>query len=212
MSRLKSIVFDLGGVIMTLDQSQAVRRFEEIGVVDAAARLDPYAQSGFFGDLEEGKISADDFRRMVSDVAGHEISAEQCAYAWQGYAVDVPRRNLDFLIDLRREGRRVSLLSNTNPFMMQWAMSEKFSDDGHSLDYYFDAMYLSYREQLMKPGEAIFLRMLQGENALPNEVLFIDDSPRNVATARSLGIHTMQPENGTDWTGDLRKLIDEIEK
>lgn len=61
------MLFDLGGVIITLDQSQAIRRFEELGVPDAAQRLDPYQQSGIFGQLEEGMISAEDFRRELSN-------------------------------------------------------------------------------------------------------------------------------------------------
>ena len=42
---IKNIVFDLGGVIMTIDQSQAVRRFKELGLEDAEQRLDPYTQA-----------------------------------------------------------------------------------------------------------------------------------------------------------------------
>lgn len=39
---IKNIVFDLGGVIMTIDQSEAVRRFRSLGLEDAEKRLDPY--------------------------------------------------------------------------------------------------------------------------------------------------------------------------
>lgn len=53
--KIKNIMFDLGGVIMTIDQPSAVKRFKEIGLEDAERRLDPYTQSGIFGDLEEGK-------------------------------------------------------------------------------------------------------------------------------------------------------------
>ena len=48
---IKNIMFDLGGVIMTIDQPSAVKRFKEIGLEDADRRLDPYTQSGIFGDL-----------------------------------------------------------------------------------------------------------------------------------------------------------------
>ena len=41
---IKTVIFDLGGVIITLDQSQAVRRFEKLGLNDAAMRLDAYTQ------------------------------------------------------------------------------------------------------------------------------------------------------------------------
>ena len=47
---IKTIAFDLGGVVVTLDQPQAVNRFKEIGLADAEQRLDPYKQTGIFGD------------------------------------------------------------------------------------------------------------------------------------------------------------------
>ena len=56
MAKVKNIMFDLGGVIMTIDQPSAVRRFKEIGLKDAEKRLDPYTQSGIFGGLEEGSV------------------------------------------------------------------------------------------------------------------------------------------------------------
>ena len=42
--------------------------------------------------------------------------------------------------------------------------------------------------------------MLDGQEARPEETLFIDDSQKNVETAANLGIHTVCPENGQDWT------------
>lgn len=56
--KIKNIIFDLGGVILTLDHAQAVSRFEELGLKDAASRLDAYTQTGIFGALEMGEISA----------------------------------------------------------------------------------------------------------------------------------------------------------
>ena len=62
---IKNIVFDLGGVIMTIDQEEAVRRFKELGLANAERHLDPYTQTGIFGDIEEGKITAEDFRITI---------------------------------------------------------------------------------------------------------------------------------------------------
>ena len=83
---IKTIAFDLGGVVITIDQPRAVSRFKEIGLADAEQRLDPYTQTGIFGDLEHGLITAEDFRVELGKLIGHEVSVEQCAYAWQGYA------------------------------------------------------------------------------------------------------------------------------
>ena len=48
---IKNIVFDLGGVIMTLDPAEALRRFKALGLSDAERYLDAYTQSGIFGNL-----------------------------------------------------------------------------------------------------------------------------------------------------------------
>ena len=200
---IKTIVFDLGGVVFAQNYEKAVSHFEEIGVGDARRLLDPFAQAGFFGDLESGRITADEYRRELSKLAGRELTVKDCVYAWTGYVDHLPKRNLEALRRLRNEGYRLVLLSNTNPFMMMWAMSPEFDGEGHSLRDYFDACYLSYECRLMKPDPAIFQLMLTRENILPEETLFLDDSELNIEAARALGIHTICPKDNADWTAEL---------
>lgn len=204
---IKNIVFDLGGVIMTLDPAEALRRFKVLGLSDAERYLDAYTQSGIFGNLEEGKITAEDFRSKLSSLTGHELTFDECKHAWLGYRKDVPQRNLDLLKELRAKDYRLILLSNTNPFMMDWALSSEFDGKGSSLNDYFDALYLSYRLGIMKPAPDFFRQVLDNENILPEETLFVDDGPRNVEAAGKLGFITMCPDNGSDWTGELRSLL-----
>ena len=130
---IKTILFDMGGVVITLNQQQAIERFKALGLHDAEQRLDAYTQQGIFGDLEAGKISEEDFRRELSLLVGHELSWEECRHGWLGYCGGVPQRNLDKMAELRKRGYRVVLLSNTNPFMMSWVMSDEFDGQGHSL-------------------------------------------------------------------------------
>ena len=204
---IKTIAFDLGGVIITIDQPQAISRFKEIGATQVEDYLNPYTQTGIFGDLEHGLISAEEFRVALGELVGKEFTYEQCAYAWQGYAKDVPQRNLDIVMRLRQEGYRVVLLSNTNPYMMDWAMSPAFDGKGHPLSYYFDYCYLSYQLKKMKPSEDIFREVLRQEQTFPGEVLFVDDGSRNVAAASQIGFRTFCPENGSDWTEEIYKFI-----
>ena len=204
---IRNIIFDLGGVVITLDQSQSVRRFEALGLKDAEQRLNAYTQEGIFGDLEGGKIDAETFRIELNKLTGREATHEECAFAWQGYAKEVPERNLDALIRLRQEGYRLILLSNTNPYLMEWVMSDAFDGRGHGVDYYFDAMYLSYEMKVMKPSQEIFHRLLMSEQVSPSECLFLDDGPRNVAAASQMGMRTYCPENGADWTQEIYNYI-----
>lgn len=209
MKMISTIIFDLGGVIITLDQQQAQKRFEDLGLTDVAKRLDPYTQQGIFGDLEEGKISAETFRKELSLLVGHEVTFEQCCYAWQGYAKELPQRNLDVLRKLKAEGYRLILLSNTNPFMMEWVDSPRFDGHGHGIRDYMDACYLSFQMKVMKPNSLFFHKVLMAEQVSPSECLFVDDGPRNVAAASQMGIRTFCPENGADWTVDIFNYLKE---
>lgn len=202
-SNITHVVFDLGGVVFRLDKMVAIKRFQEIGVANVEQFLDDYAQKGIFGDLEEGTLTAEQYRDELSRIVGKQLTMEQLEYAWTGYAAELYQRNFDALLHLRREGFPVALLSNTNPFMMRWARSSAFDGSGHGLDHYFDRLYLSYEMRMMKPSPEIFLAMIEGEQTSPDNILFIDDSARNCQAAEALGIHTLNPENGGDWRGEV---------
>ena len=207
MKQIKNIAFDLGGVVIALSYEQAVRRFEEIGLKDARQHLDAFHQRGIFGDLERGIISTEEFRIELGKLIGREVTYDECLYAWHGYVEYVPQKNLQMLLKLRQLGYKVCLLSNTNPFMMQWAMSNELDGNGHSMDYYFDNLYLSYKYKYMKPSPEIFKIMLEGQQSSAEETLFIDDGQKNVEAAKELGMKTLFPENNEDWTEPLAKLL-----
>lgn len=204
---IKTIAFDLGGVIVTIDHDEALRRFREIGVADADQVLNPYAQAGIFGDLERGRISEEDFCRKLSRQVGKTLTWEECRYAWMGYIREVPQRNLDLLERLRSRGYRLILASNTNGFIQQWADSEGFSAAGLPLSHYFDRMYRSYEMEEMKPSDRFFHHILSHERTLPSTMLFIDDGARNCVTASELGMRTLCPDNGSNWTGMLEQYL-----
>ena len=204
---IRNIAFDLGGVVIALSYEQAVKRFEEIGLSDARKHLDAFCQQGIFGDLEKGLITPEQFRTEISRLVGRELSHDECRYAWHGYVEAVPQRNLQMLLRLRQLGYKVCLLSNTNPYMMQWAMSNEFDGNGHSIEYYFDHLYLSYQCKQMKPSLEIFRMMLEGQQSTPEETLFIDDGQKNIEAAKALGIQTLFPKNNEDWTDPLAKLL-----
>lgn len=208
MKQIKNIAFDLGGVVIALSYEQAVRRFEEIGLKDARQHLDAFHQRGIFGDLERGIITTEEFRIELGKLIGREVTYDECLYAWHGYVEYVPQKNLQMLLKLRQLGYKVCLLSNTNPFMMQWAMSNEFDGNGHSMDYYFDNLYLSYKYKYMKPSPEIFKIMLEGQQSSAEETLFIDDGQKNVEAAKELGMKTLFPENNEDWTEPLAKLLE----
>ncbi len=204
---IRNIAFDLGGVVIALSYEQAVKRFEEIGLSDARKHLDAFCQQGIFGDLEKGVITPEEFRTEISRLVGRELSHDECRYAWHGYVEAVPQRNLQMLLRLRQLGYKVCLLSNTNPYMICLLYTYEFDGNGHSIEYYFDNLYLSYQCKQMKPSPEIFRMMLEGQQSTPEETLFIDDGQKNIEAAKALGIQTLFPKNNEDWTEPLAKLL-----
>lgn len=200
MNNITHIAFDMGGVVLHIDHEQAVSRFEEIGVADARMFLNPYHQQGLFGQLEGGQISAEEFVTELSRLIGKPLTHEQCLYAWLGYLKGIPQSHFDALSRLRKQGYRICLLSNTNPFFFEWAESEAFDGHGKSIRDYFDSIYVSFQCKLMKPSREIYEHVLRSEGIRPEQLLFIDDSERNTKAAAELGIQTMHVDTNADWT------------
>ena len=207
---IRNIAFDLGGVVITIDPQQAKQRFIETGFKNMDSRLNSYTQSGYFGELEDGTITASDFIAKASAEVGRQLSFDDCKYCWLGYRKEVPKRNLDKMQALRRQGYRVIILSNTNPFMMDWAEKGNFDSLGHTLDDYADAVYKSYEMRVMKPSPLAFRFMLEHEHISAGETLFLDDGKANIDAAATLCINTLLVENGRDWTGLLDDTLSQL--
>ena len=204
---ITNVVFDFGGVVAPADLSVVINKFKALGIKNIEEYLNMVRQRGFFGDFEAGLIDEEEFRSKVGKEAGREVTMEECRDAYMGFFSTVPERNLELFRKLRAEGYRLSLLSNTNPFIMEWALSKAFDGHGHSLDEYLDSIYVSYKMKVMKPDERIFRMMLESENVAPSRILFIDDGPKNVEAARRIGINALQATNGEDWTEDVLSFL-----
>ncbi len=198
MSEIKNIIFDLGGVIITLDQREAVRRFLEIGVETAEELLDPYHQKGIFLELEEGLLSESEFYDELRRITKKNIPDEAIRYGWFGFIKEVPLAKIEMLEELRKK-YNLYLLSNTNPIIMNWARSPRFSEKGKSLDEYFDKLFLSYELGMTKPNEKIFELIIKDTGIIPSETLFVDDGPSNIKMGEKFGFKTFQPQNGENF-------------
>jgi putative hydrolase of the HAD superfamily len=196
---IKNIVFDLGGVLLTLNWREAVRRFQSLGLERAEELLDLYHQKGIFLHLEEGLLSEEAFYDAVRAEAGKYISNDDILWGWMGFVEDCPESKLNMLKNLKDRAYKLYLLSNTNPMVMKWALSPDFSKEGKSLSDYFDRLYLSYQMKCVKPNLEIFRKMIEDSGMNPSETLFIDDGTANVETGKRLGFKTYLAQNGEDF-------------
>ena len=208
MNMIKNIAFDFGGVIFDLDYEGAIAAFRQMGLPDADQRLDRYHQRGIFEDLESGRIGPEAFIQALQPLCTRPLTMDAVRTAWLGYVgAPVNEQKLAYLDELRRRGYRTFLLSNTNPFVQSWAESASFSASGRPLGSFLEKCYTSYEVGIMKPDEGFFRHMLSDAATRPEETLFLDDSPANIATAEALGIQTLLVQKNGDWRNDVESRL-----
>ena len=105
--------------------------------------------------------------------------------------------NVELLERLRRQGERLYSITNF--------CDEKFEATRrlHPFLDSFHGIIVSGREGLVKPDPRIFELFLTRFGLLAHEVLFIDDSARNIAAARAAGMQAIHFVDGVDLTAEL---------
>ena len=68
-------------------------------------------------------------------------------------------------------------------------------------------MYLSHKLGLRKPDIKIFEYILKEQKLKAEEVIFIDDSPQHIASAKKLGIHCHHLLDNEDITSLFPDII-----
>lgn len=206
---IKNIVLDLGGVLFFLDREEALRRFDALGVPNVAEMLDPYLQSGYFLQVEDGRMTEPEFRAALSASAGRELTYDEIAHAYFGFLRSVDTYKFDF-IDEELKDYRIFILSNTNPYVMDFCESDRFLPSGRPLSSFCEKKFASCEMGLVKPDRRIFEKMIAEGQMKPEETLFLDDGSANVAMAAEFGIHTYCPKNGEDWREPVRQLLRQL--
>lgn len=196
----------MGGVIFRQDSEEAFRRFREVGL-DPEKYMGAFGQKEFFLDVENGKIDADTFCRKMAEASGREhVSWEEAQHCWLGFLKDVPVERLHYLLELKKH-YHVCLLSNTNPFMMSFTRSSKFSSDGKPISFYFDTLFCSYEMKAYKPDSEIFIKALDTDKMIADETLFLDNSMKNIVAAQRLGLQTLYVKTNEDWRDRLTLVL-----
>lgn len=200
MKAIKNLLFDLGGVLVGLDRMACVRAYEALGFADVGEYLTDFRQRDFFGEMEEGRITAQEFRAAVREHLAHPATDAEIDRALECFLTEIPRDRLDTLLELRSR-YRIYLLSNTNPIVYPRAVA-MFERNGRRLSDYFDGTFLSYELKCLKPDPEIFRKVAQA-GVVPAETLFVDDSQRNLDVAVPFGFDTLLVDQQTPFAATL---------
>ena len=196
---IKSVIFDLGGVIYDVDYHKTINAFKALGMDRFEELYAKAGQSDLFNDLEEGKITRAVFVERIKNLSRHDMTSSQIFNAWNGMLLGFMP---DALVCLKRlrSTYRIFLLSNTNEIHIQEIekrVGTAFFSDFCSL---FEKVYLSHELGLRKPHTDVFNYILKEKDLKANETLFIDDSIHHVEGAIKAGLqaHLLTDEQTID--------------
>jgi len=117
------------------------------------------------------------------------------------YGPLLPNRGVrSFAQELRKQGIKTGILSNI--FWLA-AMILKITGGYRG----FDPIVLSYKERISKPNPGIYEIAIRRLGLIPQQILFIDNSKDNIATAKKLGMKIVLAKNSNQVIADVKKIL-----
>ena len=189
-AEIKNIIFDLGGVILDIDETITLNELNKKGV-DGPKLLDSKEFRELDERFERGIVSARTFRKQAKILVGQpNMSDADFDYIWNSMLLDIPRERIQALEEIKKH-YNIFLMSNTNEIHYDLYVRDLQLRFGYKqFDDLFHKSYFSFDVHLMKPDPLFFEYILDHQNIKPEETLFIDDTETNVKIARRLGIKT----------------------
>lgn len=197
-SKIDNIIFDLGGVIIDLDESATIRAFAAL-FEKSEAEIAAFSKAEFFKDYETGKIDDPTFRAKIREEFEFTGPEEQIDAAWNAMLGKIDKDKIA-LIDRMSEHHQLFVMSNTNDIHIRFfnRLFEHMSG-GRTFNSYFKEVYLSQEVGERKPNPGAWQVILNDHQLSADDCLFIDDKLENTEAAAKLGIQTFQNLSPRDW-------------
>jgi len=200
MNKIKSIAFDLGGVVVSkFGQELVENASQKLGIEKQELRqlMDKYEP-----DLVKGKIDHVTFWKKIISEKSLDIDESILKTLWmepyEKFAV-LDNEVIDFIKELKTKGYHVGCISNAQEPHNSYNRKRGLFD-------IFDICILSSEVGMRKPDEEIFKLYLNKTGFKPEEVVFIDDEEPLLANVKKVGMHPITFKNIFQLKNDLAGL------
>lgn len=195
---IKTIVLDLGKVIVPFDFKRAYVQFEARCGIPAAEIPVRLVDTGLYRRFESGLIQPHEFVEEISGHLGLKVEYEEFCAIWTSVFFPETLLSEEFVAMLARRYRLV-LLSNTNIIHFEMILAT------YPIMRHFHALVLSFEVGLMKPAPGIYREAIAAAGCSAEECFFVDDMPENVEAARAEGIDAVQFFSAPQLEEEMRK-------
>lgn len=185
---LRTILLDLGGVLIDVDYTASARAFHAHGFGDFDSLYSKAQQDHLFDGFETGALSPEQFRDRIRGLYRPDLTDHAIDTCWNAMLGSVPHERI-VLVERLKQRYQVLLLSNTNAIHVP-AFEDIIRRENHIADFkgLFHGAYYSCEIGLRKPHAEAFHHVLERHDADPATTLFIDDSIQHVEGALQAGL------------------------
>lgn len=197
---IKNIIFDFGGVLMDWNPRYF---FKDYFNDDEKMEyfLENVAQSAWNEEQDRGRSLSEGTEVQVKKFPDWEKEIRAYYDNWTTMLKsDIPQ-NVEVLRKLAKTHYHLFGLTNWSEETFPYAL------ENYDFFQLFDGkIVVSGTEKLIKPDPEIWYVLLERYNLKPQESVFIDDSLKNIETARSLGFETVHITTETNLEKELIDL------
>lgn len=186
MSKLKAIIFDADGQLILSPEYFSDYYAREHGA--SKDLLDEFFVT-IFPECTIGKKDLKEELGVLLPEIGSLHTPEEYLDMWFNFEKSLDGRVIAFIKDLKSRGVKCFLATNNEKYRMEFLRTELGFEE------LFDAIYSSGETGFKKPEPALFQLILDANGLDPKDVLFCDDTERNIAGAEEFGLETHHYQN-----------------
>lgn len=198
----------MGGVLVDLDIEGCKAAFKrDLDYQNIDNIIDPCHQKGIWGDLEEGVLSADEFRSIILADSRPGSTAKNVDEAMSRILVGIAPYKAELLRKMSRS-YDLYMLSNNNSICLPYSAA-MFAEAGVPLESTFLKCFMSFEMKALKPSYEFYRRVVEELDRPAEDMLFIDDSQVNVDGAVAAGLPAVYYKPGTDLSNLLAEVLED---
>jgi len=197
--KIDTVIFDLGNVLVHWNPANLYDKIFS-DKKDRDYFLNNVATMDWHSEQDAGRSPQEATELLVKEHPdwAHPIRA---FYArWKEMFAGPIEGSVEILKELKEKGYKLYALSNWN--------AELFNDtiDDFPFLQWFNDKIISGEVKLKKPDAAIYKLLLERFGVNPQQGVFIDDSEKNIETAKSLGIRSILFKSPEELRQELQAL------
>ncbi len=182
MHMIQSVIFDVGGVVCSFDWHRFFMFLSEHSYVSTEKLEATLRASGCIESFERGLMTPNQFYAAVCSESRAHISKTQFK---KEFTVFTARKEIYPVLTALSREVPLGLLSNTNLLHTEYII------DKLPCRKLFPIVNFSYLTGYLKPEPASYQLCLESLSCEPEDALFVDDNPENIAGAVALGMKTI---------------------